>query len=57
MFNDVAFMERFKSYGKTKTNYMYSAGLAGEVLSLACIEKGYDPVGAGDSLHRLMEKR
>lgn len=57
---ETAKSEKFKplagSYQKTETRDMYAAGFSAELLSRACIEKGYSPVGAGQAINALMKQ-
>jgi hypothetical protein len=52
--------ERFKPladlYSKSLTGDMYGAGFSAEILSRACIEKGFNPVGAGRAIKALMRQ-
>ena len=43
-------------YSKTETHDMYASGLTTEILNRACIEKGYNPIGAGRTINNLMRK-
>jgi hypothetical protein len=43
-----------EKYCKTKTGGMYGSGFSAEILNKACIEKGYNPIGAGRIINKLM---
>jgi|SRR5688572_1987056 len=43
-----------EKYSKTETRDMFASGLSAEILNRACIEKGYNPIGAGRSIKNLM---
>lgn len=43
-----------EKYRKTKTGDMYGSGLSAEILNRACIEKGFNPIGAGRVINKLM---
>jgi hypothetical protein len=45
-----------EQYAKTKTQDMYGSGLSAELLNRACIEKGYNPFGAGVVINKLMRR-
>jgi hypothetical protein len=55
---DVVKSNQFKllaeKYRKTKTGDMYGTGFSAEILARACIEKGYNPIGAGRVINKLM---
>jgi hypothetical protein len=44
-----------ESYANSETRDMYAAGLAAELLNRACIDKGFNPVGAGKAINSLMK--
>lgn len=50
------FKSFFDSYSKTQTTDLYASGLLAEVLNQACIEKGYNPIGAGLIINDLLKK-
>lgn len=54
---DVIKSNQFKllvdKYRKTKTGDMYGSGFSAEILNRACIEKGYNPIGAGRIINKL----
>ena len=43
-----------EKYRKTKTGDMYGSGFSAEILNRACIEKGFNPIGAGRVINKLM---
>lgn len=43
-----------EKYANTKTGDMYGSGFSAEILNRACIEKGYNPIGAGRIINKLM---
>ncbi len=45
-----------EKYSKTDTWDMYATGLLAELLNRACIEKGYNPVGAGRAINSLLRQ-
>jgi hypothetical protein len=45
-----------EKYSKTETRDMYASGLSTEILNRACIEKGYNPIGAGRTINNLMRQ-
>lgn len=53
--------DKFKAlaqrYVKTETRDLYAAGFSAEILNRGCIEKGYNPVGAGRTINKLMRKK
>ncbi len=46
-----------EKYSKTETSDLYASGLSAEILNLACIEKGYNPIGAGRAINKLTRKK
>lgn len=51
------FKTLIKRYEKTKIFDMYGSGISAELLNRACIEKGYNPIGAGRIINKLMRKQ
>jgi hypothetical protein len=45
-----------EKYSKTETRDMFASGLSTEILNRACIEKGYNPIGAGRIINNLMRQ-
>lgn len=43
-----------EKYSKTEIGDMYGSGFSAEILNRACIEKGFDPIGAGRIINKLM---
>jgi hypothetical protein len=52
---DWKYMPMVERYSKTETYDMYGAGLASELLTRACIENGFNPLGAGIEIDRLLK--
>lgn len=50
------FKALIEMYSNSKPMDMYTAGLSAEILNLACIEKGYNPIGAGRAIKGLMRQ-
>ena len=48
------FNEQYK-YAKNLPGDIYGSGLVAEILTKACIEKGYNPKGAGQAINRLLK--
>lgn len=46
-----------EKYYKTEIGDMYGSGFSAEILNRACIEKGFDPIGAGRIINRLMREQ
>ena len=46
-----------RRYEATDVADLYGSGFSAEVLNRACIEKGYDPVGAGGVIDKLLRER
>lgn len=46
-----------KKYNKTDVFDMYASGLSAEILNRACIEKGYNPIGAGRVISAFKRQR
>lgn len=42
-----------KQYAKTRTYDMYNAGITSEIITRACILKGYSPIGASEKINEL----
>jgi hypothetical protein len=55
MMKNEKFKPLIEKYAKTETNDMYNAGLASEILNRACIEKGFNPIGAGEAINRIVQ--
>jgi hypothetical protein len=45
-----------EKYKKTNINDMYAAGFTAEILNLACIAMGFNPIGAGREINKLMRQ-
>ena len=43
-----------EKYAKNPPGDLYGSGLVAEILSKACIEKGYSPIGAGQAINQLL---
>ena len=56
---EMATGERFKQlvtlYSKSAMQDMYGSGFVGEVISQACLAKGYNPIGAGLAIEELLK--
>ncbi len=50
------FKKLMEDYSNTKTNDYYASGLSAEFLNRACIENGFNPIGAGPEINRLMKQ-
>jgi len=46
-----------RRYEATDVADLYGSGFSAEVLNRACIEKGYDPVGAGGAIDKLLREK
>lgn len=44
-----------EKYAQTEPGDMYGSGLVAEILNRACIEKGYNPLGAGRVINQLFK--
>lgn len=51
------FTHLVERYSKTKIFDLYGSGFSAELLNRACIEKGYNPIGAGRSINNLMREK
>lgn len=49
------YMPLAQSYAKTETKDMYNAGFSAELLNRVCIENGYNPIGAGVIIDKLLK--
>ncbi|HEY1019103.1 MAG TPA: hypothetical protein VGE25_08905 [Sediminibacterium sp.] len=54
--NSDSFKTLIEKYSKTETRDMYASGLSAELINRACIEKGYNPIGAGRAINVLMRQ-
>lgn len=45
-----------EKYSKTETQDVYASGLSAEILNRACIEKGFNPFGAGPAINTFMRQ-
>ena len=45
-----------RSYAKTQTYDIYNAGFSAELLSRVCIDNGYNPIGAGIAIEKLLKQ-
>lgn len=56
---DAAKSDKYKplaqSYAKTETNDIYNTGFSAELLNRVCIENGYNPIGAGEIIDKLLK--
>jgi len=55
-FKSDKFKPLIESYSRTETRDMYGSMLSAEILNRVCIEKGYNPVGAGQTINALMRQ-
>lgn len=53
--NDDTFKAIIEAYKKTETGDMYNSGISAEILTKACLKKGYNPIDAGLTVDRLMK--
>ena len=44
-----------KSYSNTDTKDMYNAGFTAELLNRVCVDNGYNPIGAGEIIEKLLK--
>lgn len=54
--NDEEFKLLAEKYAKTNVGDMYLSGFSAEILTRSCIRKGYDPVGAGRVINKIMRE-
>ena len=52
--NDEEFKLLAEKYAKSNVNDMYLSGFSAEIINRSCIKKGYDPVGAGRVINKIM---
>jgi hypothetical protein len=50
-----SFKEVVERYERTKPQDLYASGLTSEIINLACVKKGYNPIGAQQILNALLK--
>lgn len=55
--NSEIFKPLLEKYARTQNVDMYGTGIRSEILNLACIERGYNPIGAGRAIKKAMKQQ
>jgi hypothetical protein len=56
LFKTEKYLQTIELYKKSHAYDIYASGLSAELFNEACIEKGYNPIGAGIIANKLMRK-
>jgi hypothetical protein len=54
--NDEEFKLLAQKYARSNVNDMYLSGFSAEIINRSCIKKGYNPVGAGRVINKIMRE-